>query len=102
MYVSKEHVERMTGKIFKILPLIQDESPTVASYTSSVLFELRGLSRSFHTSSKQYSMLRTVYDTLMEVERRIQNNELDEKSVLTIRREIFNSTTLFNNAFKED
>lgn len=102
MRLTEEHVERLTGKIFKILPLVQDKSPTVASYIDSVIFELKGLSRSFSPSSKQYSMLRTIYDTLKEVEARVLSNELDKESVSAIRREILNSTTLFGHIFRDD
>lgn len=93
--ITNYHIKTMTGKIYKILPLFQEENEGLTTYISSLIYELEGLSE--RVDEKQNSMLQTIIDVLEHV----YNDSLaPNPDINIVRREILNCTNLFQKMFE--
>lgn len=95
MEITKKHIETVTGKIWKILPLFEDKNEGVGVYIDSLIYELEGLSN--RLNEQQNSMLQSITDVLRRLG---EESVVPEPDLKVIRREVLGCTSLFNKMFK--
>lgn len=93
--ITDLHIKKMTGKIFKVLPLFQEENEGLTIYIGSLLYELEGFSE--RLNEQQNSVLQSIVDILENV----YNDSLaPSPDIMIIRREVLNCVSLFKKMFE--
>lgn len=95
MKITIAHIETVTGKIWKVLPLFEDKNSGLTAYIGSLIYELEGLS--VRLDPQQESMLQTITDVLRHV---YDDSLVPDPDLKIIRREILGCTSLFNKIFE--
>lgn len=62
MLITEEHYKTIQGKIFKIMPLFEEENSGLSAYINSVIYEFEGLRK--HLNKQQDSMMQTIISIL--------------------------------------
>lgn len=75
-----EYKAKLTGLVFKILPMKEEGCPTWRVYIQSLLYELIGATKLFEELSKSANFI-SLISTL--------RNLLDEEDVKVVKREVF-------------
>lgn len=96
MKITKTHIETVTGKIYKILPLFEDRNSGLTTYIGSLIYELVGMSA--RLNARQNSMLQTIVDTLEHV---YDDSLAPDPDLEIIRREVLGCTNLFKKMFEQ-
>jgi hypothetical protein len=85
-----EYFSVLVGKIFKILPLAEDDKSSAQVYLSSLCFELRGVKRLLNILSDDPAFI-SLLGIIMELS---QNIDKDEYTIKVIKREVFKAISI--------
>lgn len=95
MFVTKTHVEKLKGKVFKVLYLFEDENEGLTTYIHSTMYELEGLRRRVNVT--QESMLLSVISGL---EHMYDDSLAPDPDIEVIKREVMGYMSLLDKMFE--
>lgn len=91
MEVTLRHMKTIQGKIFKLLPLFQNENEGLTKYIGSLIYELKGLQ--YYLDGQEESMLISIVSILESM----YDDSIEPKpDLILIKREIFGLTNLMD------
>lgn len=97
MEISKIYIEKLKGRLFKILPLMEEKNEGITSYIDSLIYEIYGLQYLVESDKQPF-----IISVLCILEHLYDDSLQAEINLRQVKREVFHCLDLFEKHYGDD